>query len=133
MSKDDIDRAVREAEEHAAEDKKRREEADARNAADQMIFQSEKAIADMGDKLSADEKQSLTEKADALKEALKGSDLEAIKAKQEELQKVLYEVSSKMYEQAARDQQAAQQGQQQDAPGPDGVVDADYREVDSND
>ncbi len=133
MSKDDIDRAVREAEEHAAEDKKKREEADARNSADQMIFQSEKIIADMGDKLSPDEKSSLTEKSDALKEALKGSDIESIKQKQEELQKTLYEVSSKMYEQAAREQQQAAPEDGAQAPSDDGVVDAEYREVDSND
>jgi molecular chaperone DnaK len=135
MSKDDIDRAVREAEEHAAEDNKRREEADTRNAADQMIFQCEKLLADMGDKLSEDEKTSLGQKADALKEAVKGSDIETIKAKQDELQKALYEVSAKVYEQAAKDQQQYQQdaGAQGAAPADDGVVDADYREVDSND
>jgi molecular chaperone DnaK len=101
-----------------------------------MVFQSEKALADMGDKLSEDEKNSLREKSEALTEALKGSDLDGIKAKQEELQKVLYEVSSKMYEQAAKDQQAQQQDQNQPqggAPADDGVVDAEYREVDSND
>ena len=133
MSKDDIDKAVREAEEHAAEDKKRREEAELRNGADQMVFQSEKALGDMGDKLSDDEKNNLKDKCEALKEALKGSDLEAIKSKQEELQKILYEVSSKMYEQAAQAQQESPGETVGASPDDDGVVDADYREVESND
>jgi molecular chaperone DnaK len=132
MSKEDIDRAVKEAEEHAAEDKKNREAADIRNNADQMVFQSEKLISENGDKLSEDEKSRMQAGIEALKEALKGSDLEAIKAKQEELQKVLYEVSAKMYEGA--------QGQNPvdptdpgagnpSGPSDDGVVDADYTEV----
>jgi len=132
MSKDDIEKAVKEAEEHAAEDKKRREEAELRNGADQMVFQSEKALNDMSDKLSDDEKNNLKDKGEALKEALKGSDLDLIKQKQEELQKVLYEVSSKMYEQTQAQPDMADEPVGA-SPGGDGVVDADYREVESND
>jgi len=135
MSKDDIDKAVKEAEQFAAEDKKRKEEIDVRNGADQMVYQCEKTIADMGDKLSADEKSNLESKLGALKEALKGQDIEAIKQRQEELQKDFYAVSQKIYEQAAQAQQS-QQPQQPQQPGDegqgpagDGVVDADYTEV----
>ena len=130
MSKDDIEKAVKEAEEHAAEDKKNREAADTRNSADQMVFQSEKMIADSGEKIPADEKARLQSGIDALKEVLKGQDLEAIKAKQEELQKTLYEISGKMYEQQAQEQQAqgGEPGAEGSAPADD-VVDADYTEV----
>ena len=89
MSKDDIDKAVKEAEQYAAEDKKRREEVDVRNAADQMVYQSEKTLSDAGDKVSEEEKKPVQEKIDALKEALKGEDVDKIKAAQEELQKSL--------------------------------------------
>ncbi len=131
MSKEDIDKAVREAEQFAAEDKKNRENAETRNNADQAAFQTEKLIADSGDKISDDDKARLNEKKDALKEALKGSDNELIKAKQEELQKVLYEVSGKIYEAAAAQQQQSGDG---DPPPPDsgeGYVDADFTEVDN--
>ena len=89
MSKDDIDKAVKEAEQYAAEDKKRREEIDIRNAADQMIYTTEKTVADFGDKLSDEEKANINSGV----EALKGEDIEAIKLKQEELQKTVYAVS----------------------------------------
>ena len=99
MSKDDIEKAVKDAEKYAEEDKKRREEIEARNAADQSIYQSEKTIADLGDKLSSEDKSNLQSKIDALKEAQKGSSVEEIKAKQEELTKAFYDVSSKIYQQ----------------------------------
>jgi molecular chaperone DnaK len=129
MSKEDIEKAVREAEQYAAEDKKRREEAETRNNADQAVFQVEKLIADSGDKISEDDKQRLSEKKDALKEALKGSDIELIKKGQEELQKVLYEVSGKLYEAQAAQQS---QGDAGSPPNDDGVVDAEYKEVDND-
>ena len=136
MSKEDIDKAVREAEQYAAEDKKRREEVDLRNGADQMVFQTEKALNELGDKVSASEKADVEAKVAALKEALKGSDVEAIKAKQEELQKAFYAISEKVYKEAAQAQQAAQGGAQEtpnnggaQTDGGDNVVDADYREV----
>ena len=133
MSKEDVERAVKEAEQYAEEDKKKREEVDARNAADQMVFQTEKALGEMEGKISDGEKSDIQAKLDALKEALKGSDIDAIKAKQEELQKAFYAVSEKMYQQAAQAQQA--QGAAEDAGaqnnngGDDNVVDAEYKEV----
>ena len=135
MSKEDIDKAVKDAERFADEDRKRREEVDLRNGADQMVFQTEKALGELGDKIDASEKADVQAKLDALKEALKGSDTEAIKAKQEELQKAFYAVSEKVYK-AAAEAQAAQQpgagdaGAQSAGQKPDdGVVDADFKEV----
>ena len=135
MSKEDIEKAVKDAERFADEDRKRREEVDLRNGADQMVFQTEKALGELGDKIDASEKADVQAKLDALKEALKGSDTEAIKAKQEELQKAFYAVSEKVYK-AAAEAQAAQQpgagdaGAQSAGQKPDdGVVDADFKEV----
>ncbi|HIX34630.1 molecular chaperone DnaK [Gemmiger formicilis] len=135
MSKEDIDKAVKDAERFADEDRKRREEVDLRNGADQMVFQTEKALGELGDKIDASEKADVQAKLDALKEALKGSDTGAIKAKQEELQKAFYAVSEKVYK-AAAEAQAAQQpgagdaGAQSAGQKPDdGVVDADFKEV----
>ena len=119
MSKEDVEKAVREAEQYAAEDKARREAVDTRNNADQMVYQSEKTIEEMGDKIDEADKTELQGKIDALKEALKGEDIEAIKAKQEELTKSFYAISEKIYQAAA----AAQQGAEGAAPGgatPDG-------------
>ena len=134
MSKEDVEKAVKEAEKYAAEDKKRREEIDIRNNADQMVYQSEKTITDLGDKLDAADKGELENKINALKEALKGSNVDDIKAKQEDLQKKFYEVSSKVY--GAAGAQGAAQGETQQGPqnngtaGDDGYVDADYKDVD---
>ena len=132
MSKEDIEKAVREAEQFADQDKKAREAVDTRNAADQMVFQSEKAIADLGDKLEAMDKSELEAKVAALKEALKGDNLDDIKAKQEDLQKKFYEVSSKVYQQANPQGQPNMDpnmgAQQQNAGGAD-YVDADFTEV----
>lgn len=97
MSKDDIDRAVKEAEQFAEEDKKRKEAVDIRNGADQMVFQCEKLIDENGDKFEEADKNDIRAKVDALKEALKGEDIEAIKSKQEELQTKFYEISEKLY------------------------------------
>ena len=131
MSKEDVEKAVKEAEKYAAEDKKRREEIDIRNNADQMVYQSEKTITDLGDKLDATDKGELETKINALKEALKGTDVEQIKSKQEELQKKFYEVSSKVYGASGAAGAGEAQAQQQ-APntGDDGYVDADYKDVD---
>ena len=133
MSKDDVEKAVREAEQFASADKERREAIDTRNNADQMVYQAEKALTDMGDKFPAGEKQELEAKVAALKETLKGEDLGAIKAKMEEAQKALYDATAKVYQ---AEQAAAQAQQGAGAPGaaPDGdtVVDADYRDVDEN-
>ncbi|MEG1448915.1 MAG: molecular chaperone DnaK, partial [Oscillospiraceae bacterium] len=130
MSKDDIEKAVKDAEQFAEEDRKAKDSIDTRNNADQAVYQAEKTIADMGDKIDAADKTSLQTKVDALKEALKGTDIDAIKAKQEELQKEFYAVSEKLYKNA--EQQAPQDAETQSAPNDD-VVDADYKEVDDND
>ena len=139
MSKEDVEKAVKEAEQYAAEDKKKREEVDIRNGADQMVFQTEKAMGEFGDKVSESEKTEVNAKLEALKEALKGSDIEAIKAKQEDLQKAFYAISEKVYKDAAAAGQAA--GAQGAGPdmggqpagggngGDDNVVDAEYKEV----
>ena len=133
MSKDDIEKAVKEAEAYAAEDKKRREEVDLRNGADQMVYQTEKTISEMGDKITEEEKKSIEDAKEALKEALKGEDLEAIKAKQEELQKQIYAISEKLYQAAAAAQQAqgGADGQPAQDAGPD-VYDADFTDVDDS-
>ncbi len=131
MSKDDIDKAVKEAEEYAAEDKKRREAVDVRNNADQMIYTTEKTLTDLGDKITEDEKNKINTAKEALKEAVKGEDIDRIKAKQEELQKELFAVSEKLYKAAAEQQQAAQ-GQANGQPGADNVYEADYTDVDDN-
>ena len=134
MSKEDVEKAVKEAEQYAAEDKKKREEVDIRNGADQMVFQTEKAMGEFGDKVSESEKTEVNAKLEALKEALKGSDIEAIKAKQEDLQKAFYAISEKVYKDAAAAGQAAgpDMGGQPAGGGnggDDNVVDAEYKEV----
>ena len=130
MSKEDIDRAVKDAERYAEEDKKRRDEVDARNEADQMVYQCEKTITDMGDKLDSGDKGRLESAISALKEALKGTDVEQIKAKEEELKKLFYDVSSKVYQNAAPqgDPGAGAESGGPSDKGPD-VVDADFKEV----
>ncbi len=101
MSKEDVEKAVREAEQYAEEDKKKRETVELRNGADQAVYQCEKSIEELGDKLEEADKTELQTKIDALKEALKGEDDEAVKAAQEELMKKFYEVSEKVYKAAA--------------------------------
>lgn len=136
MSKEDIDKAVKEAEAFAAEDKKKKEEVDTRNQADQMVFQCEKSLGEFGDKISADEKSSVQAKIDALKEALKGTDIEAIKAKQKELETEFQGIATKVYQQAAQAQQAAgaQAGPDMGADGAsqdnnDDVIDAEFSDA----
>ena len=134
MSKDDIEKAVKDAERFAEEDKKHREEVDLRNGADQMVYQSEKTINDLGDKLSAEDKSELETKISALKEALKGTDIDAIKNSQESLQKKFFEVSEKVYkaQQAAGQTPGADAGNTgADNSGADGepYVDADYKDA----
>ena len=143
MSKEDIDKAVKDAEQFAEDDRKRREEIDVRNNADQMVYQSEKTISDLGDKLDAADKSELQADIDALKEALKGTDIESIKQKQEALQKKFYDVSAKVYQAqggqpgAGYDPNAAAGGNagagsgSSNAGGAD-YVDADYKEVDDD-
>ena len=129
MSKEDIEKAVADAERFAQEDKQRREEVDTRNGADQMVYQCEKLLSEEGDKFSDDEKAALNEKIDALKEALKGEDINLIKSKQEELTQKFYEVSEKLYKAA---QEAAQAQQGGAAPGGEDYTEAKYTDVDDD-
>ena len=140
MSKEEVEKAVKEAEQFAAEDKKQREAADIRNQADQMVFQTERTLEEMGDKIDAGDKSSVESALNKLKETMKGTDTQAIKDATEELTKAFYAVSEKLYQ---------QQGQQAGQPGPDAganfggsagsaqggdpnVVDADYEVVDDD-
>ena len=129
MSKEDIQKAVDEAEKFAEEDKKRREEVDIRNGADQMVYQCEKLVSEDGDKFSEDDKKDINDKVDALKEALKGEDINLIKSRQEELTAKFYEISEKFYK-AAAEQAQAQQGADGAQPGNDaGYTEANYTDV----
>ena len=129
MSKEDIDKAVADAERYAQEDKQRREDVDTRNGADQMVYQCEKLINENGDKFSDEEKNAVNEKVEALKEALKGEDINLIKSRQDELQAKFYEISEKLYKAAAEAAQA-----QQGAAGADGNTDANgYTQADFTD
>jgi molecular chaperone DnaK len=130
MSKEDIDKAVKEAEEYAAEDKKRREAVDIRNNADQMIYTTEKTITDLGDKITEEEKGKLVTAKEALKEALKGEDIDVIKAKQEELQKEIFALSEKIYKASAEAQGAA--GAEGAPQGDPNVYEADFKDADDN-
>ena len=133
MSKEDVEKAVREAEQFAAEDAKRKEEVDTRNQADQMVYQTEKTLEDMGDKIPASDKSDIESKLNALKDTLKGTDTQAIKNATEELTKAFYAVSEKLYSQqggqAGPDMGGAAGGSN---GGDDNVVDADYEVVDDD-
>ena len=136
MSKDDIDKAVKEAERYADEDKKRREEVEQKNEAENLCYATEKLISDNADKISEDDKSALNQKVAALKEAIAANDMDRIKNGKDELQKTMYEVSGKMYQQAAPqgDPNAAQQpGGEPNQGGANGnVYDADFKEVDDD-
>ncbi len=132
MSKDDIDKAVKEAEQYAAEDKKRREDIDLRNGADQMIYQTEKTLNEFGDKVTEEEKSKIEAAKEALKEALKGENTDDIKAKQEALQKEIFAISEKIYKATAEAQQAANGGADASANNADNVYDADFTDVDDS-
>ena len=138
MSKDDIDRAVREAEQFAEEDKKRKDSVDAKNNGESLVFQCEKALKEFGDKVSADDKAPIESALNDLKEALKNDNTEDIKAKTEALQNAFYTLSSKVYNQAnpqggAPDFSNMDMGNMGGAPNnggnDDGVVDADFTEA----
>ena len=140
LSEEDIDKAVKDAEKYAEEDKKRKEEVETRNNAESMVYQCEKTLGEIGDKIDAADKSDIEAEINKVKEALKGTDAEAIKAASDELQQKFYKVSEKMYQQA--NPQGAQGGagfNPNDAqanggaqPGGDNVYEADYREVDND-
>ncbi|WP_295629990.1 Hsp70 family protein, partial [uncultured Intestinimonas sp.] len=141
MSKEDIDKAVKEAEQFAAEDAKRKEEVDIRNQGDQMVYQTEKVMEDLKDKLDANDKSTLDAALGKLKDALKGTDVAAIKAATEELSKAFYPISEKLYSQAGGPQAGGPDmggagftgGQTAGGDTDPNVVDADYQVVDDDD
>ena len=133
MSKEDIDKAVKEAEQYAAQDKKMKEEVEVRNQADQMVYQSEKTLSEMGDKIPADDKSKVQAGIDKLKETLKGQDTAAIKAATEELTQAFYAVSEKLYQQANPQNAGPQAGPGPDAQQSGQYYDADYKVVDDDD
>ena len=135
MSKEDIEKAVKEAEQYAAEDAKVKEKVEVRNQADQMVYQSEKTLSEVGDKLPESEKAPIQAGIDKLKETLKGEDTDAIKAATEELTQLFYKMSEKLYQQQAPQGDAGQAGAQGGPTGDQGgqYYDADYKVVDDDD
>ena len=139
MSKEDIDKAVKDAEQYAAEDKKRREEVDAKNEAENLAYQAEKLVNESGDKLADSDKSAINTKVAAVKDAISKNDIGIINAAKEDLQKTVYEVSTKLYQQAAPQQGAPDMGAQQpnggaqpNNGGDPNVYDADFTDVDNN-
>ena len=135
MSKEDIDKAVKEAEQYAAEDARIKESVETRNNADQMVYQAEKTLGEMGDKIDAGDKANVQSAIDKLKETLKGEDTAAIKADTEALQQAFYAVSEKLYQQAGGPQAGPDMGGAQPGGQADGqqYYDADYKVVDEDD
>ena len=131
MSEDDIDKAVKEAEQHAAEDKKAKDLIEAKNNADSTAYQAEQSLKDMEGKITDDEKSKVTAAIDKVKTAGEGEDVEAINKAIEELNEALYPIAQKMYEQTAQEQTAEQQSA--DQKGDDDVVEAEYEEVSDDD
>ena len=137
MSKEDIDKAVREAEQYAVEDAKRKEEVDVRNQGDQMAYQTEKTLSEMGDKLDPADKSEVEGKLSALKTALQGTDTQAIKSATEELTQAFYKVSEKLYQQSGAAQGQGFDPNNMGGQGPAGgngqdYYDADYTVVDDD-
>src|SRR5699024_10582351 len=131
LSDEEVDQMVKEAEENAEEDQKRREEADLRNEADQLVFTTDKTIKDLGDNITDEEKQKAEEAKEELQKAIESDDLDQIREKKDALQEQVQQLSVKMYEQMAQEQQANQEGQEEgQGSEEEDVVDADYKEVD---
>lgn len=132
LSEEEIQRMIKEAEENAEQDKKRRQEAELRNEADHLIFTTDKTLKDLGDKVSDAEKQEVEKAKEELKSALEGKDIEAIKQKKEALEEKVQQLSVKLYEQMSKQQQANQADATSQGKGNDDVVDADYEEMDDD-
>jgi molecular chaperone DnaK len=140
LSESDIDKAVKDAEKFASEDKKRKEEIETRNNADSMVYQSEKTLKDLGDKLGSEDKSKVEDGINKVKEALKGTDTEKIKTATEALTQAFYEVSAKIYQQNPGAQGGPNPGAGFDGganpgnqgAGQDNVYDADYKVVDDD-
>ncbi|BBN99241.1 molecular chaperone DnaK [Sporolactobacillus terrae] len=135
LSDDEIDKMVKDAEANADADKKRKEEVDLRNEADQLIFSTEKTLKELGDKVDASEKSKAEDAKDKLKKALEGKDVEAIKSAKDALNELVQQLSVKLYQQAQQQAQGAQgaEGAAKGSKKDDDVVDADYKEVDDED
>ena len=142
LSEEEIQKAVREAEQYSAEDKNKRKEAEVRNQADSMVYQNDKTLKDLGDKISAEDKSKIEREMNNVREALKGSDTERIEKATESLQKAFYDISQKIYQQnpdMGQDQGPGGPGGQAGSGGPqyesnqDNVYDADYKVVDDDD
>ena len=138
LSDADIEKAVKEAEQYAEEDKKKKKEAEVRNNADSIVYSSEKTLKELGDKISSEEKSKIETEIANTKKALEGSDIDAIDAAAKKLQEAFYSVSEKLYQQVAQEQQQkAASGETADkgaeaTDNNDNVVDADYNVVDDN-
>ncbi len=132
MSKDDVEKAVRDAEQFAEADKKRKEEIEVRNQAEQLVYQSEKSLGEIGDKVSDAEKDAVKAEIEKVKTALSGTDTEQIKSATEELSKKFFELSAKLYQQASAQQQAGADGAAGPQENPDGTVSGDYTVVDDD-
>ncbi len=128
MNKDDIEKAIKDAEQYAAEDKKRREEVDKRNEAENLVYAVEKLLSENGEHISDQDKETLNTKVAAVKSALAGTDLDVVQSAKDDLQKSMYAVSEKLYQDAAAQGTAAQQAPQDN----NGVYNADYTDVDDN-
>ncbi|MBR2175746.1 MAG: molecular chaperone DnaK [Clostridia bacterium] len=129
MNKDDIEKAIKDAEQYAAEDKKRREEVDKRNEAENLVYAVEKLLSENGEHISDEDKETLNKKVAAVKAALSGTDMDTIQSAKDDLQKTMYAVSEKLYQDAAAQGAAAQQAPQ---TGDNGVYNADFTDVDDN-
>ncbi|WP_350342502.1 molecular chaperone DnaK [Proteinivorax tanatarense] len=130
IDEEEIDRMVKEAEEYAEEDKKRKEEVEIRNNADNLVYTTEKTLKELEDKVEKEQKESIEKLVDDVKEALKGEDNDKIKEASDKLSEELHKISSKIYEQQAAEQQQQQEAQQGEQSGDEDVVDADFTEVD---
>lgn len=132
LTEEEIQRMVKDAERYAEEDRKRKEEAEIRNQADSMIYQAEKTLSDLGDRVSSAERDRVNQAKEELRKALEGKDMDAIRQKTESLTKVIYEISSRVYQQAGAQSAAAGAGGQGNPGGSGQTVDADYRVVDDD-
>ena len=136
LSEDDINEAIKDAEAHAAEDKKRKEEIEVKNNAESLVYNSEKTLEELGDKISGEEKAKVETELEATKKALETNNVETIKDATDKLTKVFYQLSEKLYSQAGAANGAAQGAttdNTESAEGGDNVVDADYTVEDDND
>ncbi|MFS8540540.1 MAG: Hsp70 family protein, partial [Tissierellales bacterium] len=131
LSEEEIQEKIKEAERYAEEDKKRKQEVEIRNNADSMIYQTEKTLRELKDKISDSERKKVQDKIDQLRKALEGSNVEEIKAKTEELSQEFYSISQRLYQQANQGTQTGSASN--DAKGNDDVVDADYEVMDDDD